>query len=677
MSDTSGHHQTDPTRTIQPHSAAVIGRQLRQNTNTGGRTSGPLVPPAAKGRPRTPSHVQPIPQRPYSPAPPSGAGAGAGAGDQRVNVISGAQIYSHQFSSPNPHDRDKNKQEDEQPRLKCTWHCFCIALKALSGGIVLLVAGTIMSVVGFLNEAPINGTLHNTTLVPSSPAVNATSEGISTFKNLTYAGPVIMGLGGIVIVAACVLTFEVRDTLGVKVVPVKSPSPLNSTLNILKPPASIALPTGPTGSRKGTVASINGATKTKVVAPLAASSLVSGGGPTDPEQSQKHTKPKSQLSLPLAVLSDLNPSIASGSGCQETILETMLSESNSSHNNRASGAAAGNVNVKMTSGAGASSGVSAGSEHGPGTSGTGIDMTGMDEFDAALKVSKAQSRRRSRYAPDLSLTSPSSGTTFSHLLSPNIENYYFGLPSPQETECSDPDGCSLNMPARWRSSRCSCSGSPTHSMSVELYLEDVTSDPPYSVKLFEQQRMQQQLLFQQQLLLQQQQQQLALQQRLLYEQQQRHRRPHHRRGPKTIASVESDGLSSSSSSSEDLFGQSVTSKCPLASRDTKVKSRTCFAAVNVHRPSSSDQREPLLRDICSTVPSAFAATSLTKAARDGGRRQTTSNTESTQQRPHHSTTSNIPSTTSSSNPVTSLVDKRFPLLTRPATLTGNGSAHKT
>lgn len=56
------------------NSAAVIGRQLRQQAVAGGRTSGPLLPsqiPFGKNRPRAPSHAA-IPPRPYSPIPQGG-----------------------------------------------------------------------------------------------------------------------------------------------------------------------------------------------------------------------------------------------------------------------------------------------------------------------------------------------------------------------------------------------------------------------------------------------------------------------------------------------------------------------------------------------------------------------------------------------------------------------------
>ena len=158
-------------------------------------------------------------------------------------------------------------------------------------------------------------------------------------------------------------------------------------------------------------------------------------------------------------------------------------------------------------------------------------------------------KHRGRYAiadQVMPITSPSSGT--SHLLSPNIETTYFGLPSPQDTELSDPEGCSLVVPSKWRSSRCSCSGSPTHSMSLELYLED--NDPPVTVAIVEHQEY----------LLQQRHQQIRRNQ--YYQQRepilpvsQPPSQPQYRR-PKILASMESDGLSTtsaSSSSSDDMF----------------------------------------------------------------------------------------------------------------------------
>ncbi|CAG2174966.1 unnamed protein product, partial [Oppiella nova] len=202
--------------------AAVIGRQLRQQQTTG-RVSGPLVPPQPyKGRARTPSHIPGLQAgRTYSPAAHSLNTLGPDA-DKKFAQFAGQhphEFYPHPAHRENADkDKDNDKNKEEEPRLRCTWHCFCIAIKALSGGIVLLVLGTVMSVVGFFAEplAIEHVKLENGTVVPT---IDPDTK--QHLHNLTYVGPVIMGLGGIVIVAACVLTFEVRDTLGVKVVPVK------------------------------------------------------------------------------------------------------------------------------------------------------------------------------------------------------------------------------------------------------------------------------------------------------------------------------------------------------------------------------------------------------------------------------------------------------------------------
>lgn len=71
-----------------------------------------------------------------------------------------------------------------------------------------------MSVSGFMMEAEQR---EKAKLNPTSVAPSKENDELNArIRNLTYAGPVLMGLGGIVIVAALVLTFEVRDTLGVK-----------------------------------------------------------------------------------------------------------------------------------------------------------------------------------------------------------------------------------------------------------------------------------------------------------------------------------------------------------------------------------------------------------------------------------------------------------------------------
>ncbi|KAK6632739.1 hypothetical protein RUM43_013509 [Polyplax serrata] len=48
-------------------------------------------------------------------------------------------------------------------------------------------------------------------------------------NNLSYAGPIVMGIGGFIVVAACVMTFEARDSAA-KVVPARFKANLNSSI---------------------------------------------------------------------------------------------------------------------------------------------------------------------------------------------------------------------------------------------------------------------------------------------------------------------------------------------------------------------------------------------------------------------------------------------------------------
>ncbi|KAF8790371.1 hypothetical protein HNY73_005398 [Argiope bruennichi] len=160
------------------NSAAVIGRQLRQqNTGRGG-------PPPGKGRQRALSH-QPL---------------------------TNAQLQQLQAKK----EEEKKKVGTIQSiRNKITVQCLWLTCKALSSGMILLIIGTTMSVVGFYadtlsTEIQESG---NSTIEVRDP------DRHYHLHNLTYVGPVIMGLGGFVIVAAFVMTFEGHDS-GSKVVPV-------------------------------------------------------------------------------------------------------------------------------------------------------------------------------------------------------------------------------------------------------------------------------------------------------------------------------------------------------------------------------------------------------------------------------------------------------------------------
>lgn len=158
-------------------SAAAISRQLRQqNTGRG-------APPPGKGRQRALSH-QPL--------------------------------TSPQLQQLQKKEEEKKKVGTIQSiRNKVTVQCLWLTCKALSGGMILLVIGTTMSVVGFYAE-----TLSTEVIESGNRTVEVTDPDRQYhLHNLTYVGPVIMGLGGFVIVAAFVMTFEGHDS-GSKVVPV-------------------------------------------------------------------------------------------------------------------------------------------------------------------------------------------------------------------------------------------------------------------------------------------------------------------------------------------------------------------------------------------------------------------------------------------------------------------------
>lgn len=160
-------------------------------------------------------------------------------------------------------------------------------------------------------------------------------------------------------------------------------------------------------------------------------------------------------------------------------------------------------------------------------------------------------------AQSLNLDTPSSGTTTSNLLTPNIESYYFSLRSPEDIELSDPDGCSLIVPKKCQAALSSPTASPANSVAADLNLfSGDIEDDAYPLPLWYLQqnlpkspRMQECLIREQQILLKRQLEQL---QRLL-DQSQASKQQTSPGAGKNLASMESDGLSSGSSSGEDLF----------------------------------------------------------------------------------------------------------------------------
>ncbi|XP_036344676.1 uncharacterized protein LOC118753905 [Rhagoletis pomonella] len=95
---------------------------------------------------------------------------------------------------------------------KCLWH----ACRALILGLTLMVLGAGMAIIGYYADYLSTG---------SELRGNATVRVKNDLKgfhlnNLSYVGPIVMGFGGFIVVASCVMTFEARDSAA-KVVPAR------------------------------------------------------------------------------------------------------------------------------------------------------------------------------------------------------------------------------------------------------------------------------------------------------------------------------------------------------------------------------------------------------------------------------------------------------------------------
>ncbi|XP_073947159.1 uncharacterized protein isoform X2 [Choristoneura fumiferana] len=87
---------------------------------------------------------------------------------------------------------------------KCLWH----ACRALSAGLLLMLLGAAMAVIGYYAD-----TLSVDEEVRGNATVSVKDEARGFhLNNLSYAGPIVMGFGGFIVVAACVMTFEARDS---------------------------------------------------------------------------------------------------------------------------------------------------------------------------------------------------------------------------------------------------------------------------------------------------------------------------------------------------------------------------------------------------------------------------------------------------------------------------------
>ncbi|EEB13010.1 hypothetical protein Phum_PHUM218550, partial [Pediculus humanus corporis] len=109
---------------------------------------------------------------------------------------------------------------------KVTTRCLWNACKALSIGLLLLTIGTSMAVVGYYADQL---SIRSEKRGNSTVKIKNESQGFH-LNNLSYAGPIIMGIGGFIVVAACVMTFEARDSAA-KVVPARFKPTMNSSVN--------------------------------------------------------------------------------------------------------------------------------------------------------------------------------------------------------------------------------------------------------------------------------------------------------------------------------------------------------------------------------------------------------------------------------------------------------------
>ncbi|GAB6029943.1 hypothetical protein CHUAL_005638 [Chamberlinius hualienensis] len=107
---------------------------------------------------------------------------------------------------------------------KVTVECLWNACRAILIGMTLIAIGAAMATVGYYaNEL----SLEEQTTGNLTVQVKNASRGFH-LNNLSYVGPIIMGFGGFILVATCVMTFEARDNAS-KIVPTRYHNKLRDT----------------------------------------------------------------------------------------------------------------------------------------------------------------------------------------------------------------------------------------------------------------------------------------------------------------------------------------------------------------------------------------------------------------------------------------------------------------
>ncbi|XP_074094825.1 uncharacterized protein LOC141524714 [Cotesia typhae] len=106
---------------------------------------------------------------------------------------------------------------------RCLWH----ACRALGIGLLLMLLGACMATIGYYaDQLSVAQEIRGNMTI----RVKNESRGFH-LNNLSYAGPIVMGVGGFIVVAACVMTFEARDSAA-KVVPARYRFNQNSSSSI-------------------------------------------------------------------------------------------------------------------------------------------------------------------------------------------------------------------------------------------------------------------------------------------------------------------------------------------------------------------------------------------------------------------------------------------------------------
>lgn len=91
---------------------------------------------------------------------------------------------------------------------KMSERCLWSACKAISVGLLLIACGAAMATLGFYSD-------HLSTVEErrgNSTVLIKNENRDWQLDSLTYLGPMVMGLGGFIIVATCVMTFEARES---------------------------------------------------------------------------------------------------------------------------------------------------------------------------------------------------------------------------------------------------------------------------------------------------------------------------------------------------------------------------------------------------------------------------------------------------------------------------------